>query len=165
MFETISKLSAEKRELILDLTPLAENEIRVQKERYPDCPVAYWKFLATFGYGKIKEPNEPANYPANFEFTKVLVSAELEYYKDTLVYENGAKGDILFFGFDSMGNGVGFDSGDDYQIVQVDNYRIVEKLNLDFKNFFVGLLICFPDLPVSYRGGKWKVATGEEYEF
>ncbi|MBX8803247.1 hypothetical protein HBA92_21205 [Ochrobactrum sp. MR28] len=79
-----------------------------------------------YGYGQIRGSDEPDNYSAHFEFSRELISATNEYYKDNLIYEHGAKGDVLFFGFDSTGIGFGFDKGDKYAIVRVDEYKIVE---------------------------------------
>lgn len=66
------------------------------------CPDAYWELLLRYGYGygQIRGSDEPDNYPAHFEFSRELISATNEYYKDNLIYEHGAKGDVLFFGFD-----------------------------------------------------------------
>lgn len=164
MFNDLTKLSPDRARLITNLKPAAEPDIVVQRAKYPECPVAYWDFLIRFGYGKIKEEDEPENFPAHFEFTNELISAVDEYYKDNLIYANGAKGDILFFGFDSLGTGFGFDMGDHYAVVRVDEFRIVEKLNIDFERFFIGLLVCYPDFPFSYASGEWFVETGEIYK-
>ncbi|WP_176037370.1 hypothetical protein [Brucella tritici] len=163
MFDDLIRLSPNRTQLIKNLKPVAETEIIAQRAKYPECPDAYWEFLIRFGYGKIKEENEPKNFPAHFEFTNELISAVDEYYKDRMIYDNGAKGDILLFGFDSLGTGFGFDSGDHYAVVRVDEFRIVEKLNIDFENFFLGLLVCYPDFPFSYASGEWSVETGEVY--
>lgn len=164
MFSDLVRLSSDRTRLITNLKPIAEAEIVSWRAKHPGCPGAYWEFLTRFGYGKIREDNEPENFPAHFEFTKKLVSAINEYYNDKLILENGAKGDVLFFGFDGLGSGFGFDSGDHYSVVRVDEFRIVEKLDIDFEQFFIGLLVCYPDFPSRYMPAKWLAEAGEEYQ-
>lgn len=163
MFEEIRELSADQLSLITDLKPLSANQVFSLQEEFPGCPDGYWKFLFQVGYGKIKEPSEPENFPAHFEYLERPLSAERNYYQDKRIYEGGAQGDILIFGVESTGTAFGFDTGDNYQIVEVDNYRIVRKLDLDFKAFTLGLLACYPDFPQQYQFGKWFNDLGDEF--
>lgn len=91
------------------------------------------------------------------------LSAEKEYYLDQRIHDGGGKGDILVFGIDSTGIAFGFDTGDDWCLVEVGNYRIANKLDLSFEEFVVGIFVCYPDFPVTCNKGKWITATGEEY--
>lgn len=163
MYDEICKLPLAKRCLMLGLEPMTPGSVASAKGGFPNCPESYWSFLMEIGAGKIKEPDEPENFPAHFAFLKRLLSAEKEYYFDRRIYEGGAKGDIMIFGVDSAGIAFGFDTGDGWRIVEVDNYGIVNKLSLPFEAFVLGVFVCYPDIPVSYADGKWKAATGEEY--
>lgn len=116
--------------------------------------------LGGIGAGKVREPDEPENFPPHFEFLEHFLSAEKEYYFDQEVYGLGAKGGVLIFGVESAGGVFGFDAGDDYQIVVIDNYRIVKKLFLSFEAFAVGVFACYPDFPTEYSSGKWRTANG-----
>ncbi|WP_175196635.1 hypothetical protein [Achromobacter deleyi] len=160
MYENIKSLLRNETSLELTLQPMSINDSESLKRLFPRCPTSYWAFLVEIGVGKIKGGDEPANYPAHFEFLVRPLSAEKEYYFDRQIYDGGAKGDILIFGLDSTGIAFGFDSGDDWRIVEADNHRIVTSLDLSFEDFVVGIFACYPDFPVSCSGGKWKTATG-----
>lgn len=98
-----------------------------------------------------------------FFFEGALVDAELELFHDKEIYKYGAKGPVKLFGSEWSGMNYGFDTGDGWRLVQIDTDRTVKSLNLSFKKFIEGMFVCYPDFPVSYEFGKWKVATGEEY--
>lgn len=150
-------------QLIKDLEPLTLGEINDIRDKYPLIPKDYLDFLKNFGPGKVREVGLPSRFPAHLEYLKEPESAENSYFKDRRIYENGAIGDIIIFGVESNGVAYGFDSEDDFNIVQVDNYRIVEKLGLNFQEFFFGVLACFPDFPKRFSLGIWYNDIDEEF--
>ena len=163
MYEELDQLDTEKKSLISTFVKVELEKILLYKSMLPKVPEEYWIFLSEVGYGKIQDPKEPSNYPAHFEISERLISAEKEYYEDKRIYEGGALGDILIFGFDSTGTANGFDTGNDYKLVEVDNYRISRVLDINFQYFIMGLLVCYPDSPERYALGKWYNYFGEEF--
>ena len=99
----------------------------------------------------------------HFVFERRLLSAEHEYFKDRQIYDHGASGDVWIFGWENMGTAYGFDSGDGWRLVQIDEYRIVIKLKLSFKEFVEGLIVCYPQIPMEYTNGVWKDGVNRNY--
>lgn len=148
-------LPDEKLALIATFSKFDETELAMIINDHPELPNEYFDFLRRFGYGKLREAGEPENFSAHFEVLMKLQSAEREYFGDTGIYQNGAKGDVLIFGLESTGIAYGFDVGNSNALVQVDNYRLVKNLRLSFAEFIFGLLACYPDLPERYEDGYW----------
>ncbi len=128
-----------------------------ERAKYPHCPESYWQFLLERGFGSLQQDGEP------FFFEKTLRSAEKDYFMDRLIYENGAKGDVMIFGSESMGTAYGFDSGDDWNLVEVDEFRIVTVLDLTFEEFVVGLVLCYPQIPMKRENEEWIDGVGTHY--
>lgn len=99
-----------------------------------------------------------------FYFEERLISAESELYQDRQIYEGGAKGDVMIFGHESMGTAYGFDTGDDWKLVEVDEFRIVTGLNLSFQQFIVGLVLCYPQIAMKVEGQEWIDGLGMRYK-
>lgn len=160
-----SELPNDKLALIDSFTALDESELQASyySNRLHQLPAEYIDFLREYGYGKVRERGEPQNFPAHFEILRYPLSAEKDYYQDTRIYENGAKGDVLIIGLESTGIAYGFDIGEGSALVQIDNYRLVRKLNMSFCEFFFGLLACYPDLPEKYVDGYWFNDIDERY--
>lgn len=148
-------LPDEKLALIANFSKLDATELAMIISDHPELPNEYFNFLRRFGYGKLREAGEPKNFPAHFEVLMKPKSAEREYFGDTEIYQNGAKGDVLIFGLESTGIAYGFDVGNGNALVKVDNYRLVTNLHLNFPEFIFGLLACYPDLPEKYEDGYW----------
>ncbi len=163
MFSDENDLPTDQQALIAGLAPLSDEAVEKACSIGSCLPDAYRKFLKNFGAGKIKAPNEPANFPAHFEVLEQLRSAEKDYFQDTMIFEHGALGDVLIFGVESTGICYGFDSGDNNAVVQVDNYRIVKKLDLVFEEFIFGIIACYPDFPEKYDNGLWVNDLGDRF--
>jgi hypothetical protein len=140
------------------LTPVSESEILALSYLYPSCPVEYLEFIRERGVGALIDNGE------HFVFESHLLSAEQEYFQDREIYSRGAKGDVLIFGWESGGTAFGFDVGDNWQLVEVDEYRTVTKLGLSFKRFVEGMLVCYPQIPMSYSAGRWEDGLKMKYE-
>lgn len=156
MFEHLEDFGVATTVFLADLRPLSDNEINALREQFLDCPDEYFAFLAERGTGELEEG-------LMFFFQNGLIDAENDLFRDKKIYDFGAKGPIKIFGYDGNETSYGFDTGMDWRLVAVDSSRIVKHLSLSFVQFIEGLFVCYPDYPVSYDGGKWKVATGEEY--
>jgi len=163
MFSERSNFSKEQQALILGLTPMNDEAVKNAVYLAQNVPNSYIKFLKNFGAGKIKPPNEPDRFPAHFEILERLYSAEKEYFQDTRIYEQGAKGDVLIFGTESTGICFGFDSGNKNSVVRIDNYRIVENVALNFEQLIFGILACYPDFPETYENGIWSNDLGDKF--
>ena len=163
MFSDKNELPMDQQALIAGLSPLNDEAVEHACSIGSCLPEGYAEFLKNFGAGKIKAPSEPANFPAHFEVLKVLRSAEKDYFQDRIIYEHGAHGDVLIFGVESTGICYGFDSGNNNALVQVDNYRIVQKLDLDFDEFIFGIVACYPDFPEKYENGLWVNDLGDQF--
>lgn len=156
MFEHLDGISENSSELLGDLTPVTTQNVNALREKYPNCPDGYFHFLEERGVGGLEDGEM-------FFFEESLVDAESELFLDKEIYKFGAKGPIKIFGSEWSGFNYGFDTGDEWALVQVDTDRTVKKLDISFKKFIEGMFVCYPDYPVSYDDGKWTVATGEEY--
>jgi hypothetical protein len=157
MFEQLDSIRPDLEPMFERLRKADPETINRERARYPKCPEAYWQFLLERGFGALQQDGEP------FYFEQALRSAETDYFLDRLIYENGAKGDILIFGSESMGTVYGFDSGDDWKLVEVDEFRIVTVLDLTFEEFVVGLVLCYPQIPVKRENERWVDGIGTHY--
>jgi hypothetical protein len=165
MYEHLIGLQPSGMDLLGGLKPLSSAELVKIRQKWPSAPGEYLAFLAERGSGSLEDgsPLPP------FFFGPELLNAERDYYGDALFRENGpfeagAKGDVWIFGTDSTGTAFGFDSGDGWRILQIDNMRWVTRLDLSFKQFIEGLLICYPQLPRRYAENKWFDSSGASYE-
>lgn len=156
MFEHLDHFGLEPVGFLSDLKPLDETKVDALRKQFPDCPDEYFAFLAERGAGELEEG-------LMFFFLNGLIDAENDLFKDREIFKFGAKGPVKIFGDDGNETSYGFDTGADWGIVSVDSSRIVKHLSLSFVQFIEGLFVCYPDYPVSYDDGKWKVATGEVY--
>lgn len=143
------------------LLPLAVQEIA---RRHVGIPAEYLTYLEEIGTGEWKDELGFAPY----YFFPRPENAAKEYFKDSLIFDDdddnpGAKGDVWLFACNSVGTGYGFDSGDGWRLVEIDTYRSVTRLDLPFRLFVEGLLVCYPFVPVGYKEGKWFDATGDVY--
>ena len=157
MYEHLETLRPEQGPLLASLIQRSDAEIQAVIDAYPSCPAEYIQFLRERGSGALLDDGE------HFVFERRLVSAEHDYFQDKQIYDHGAKGDVLIFGWESMGTAYGFDTGDDWQIVEIDEYRTVTKLELSFKQFVEGLLVCYPQIPMKHRSGKWEDGVKRQY--
>ncbi|WP_237226385.1 hypothetical protein [Rubinisphaera sp. JC750] len=157
MYEHLESLRPDQGPLLASLSPSSDPEIQAVVDAHPSCPAEYLQFLRERGAGAMLDEGE------HFVFERQLVSAEREYFQDKQIYDHGAKGDVLIFGWESMGTAYGFDTGDDWQIVEIDGDRTVTKLDLSFKQFVEGLLVCYPQIPTKYGAGKWEDGVKRQY--
>lgn len=156
MFKELEKLRSDLGVILLSaLTPHSTSDVAAIAEKWPSCPTDYLTFLIERGSGPLIHEGE------HFLFVHNLLSAEKEYYGDRLIYDYGAKGDIMIFGWESSGTAYGFDSGDEWHLVEVDEFRIVTRLGLSFRQFVEGLLICYPQIPMRYESGVWFDGVGQ----
>lgn len=139
------------------LQKLSLQTIAEMRKQHPGCPESYWTFMLERGFGAVEQDGEP------FYFQEKLLSAETEVYFDRQIYDNGAKGDVLIFGHESMGTSYGFDSGDDWKLVEVDEFRIVTPLDLTFEEFVAGLVLCYPQIPMRVENNEWIDGVGVRY--
>jgi hypothetical protein len=158
MFENLESIRDDLEPMFGRLRKLTFEVVGPMREIYPHCPPEYWKFLMERGAGPLEQDGEP------FFFEDHLVSAEKELYRDRLIYDNGAKGDVMIFGHESMGTAYGFDSGDGWRLVEVDEFRIVTPLSLTFEQFIVGLVLCYPQIAMSVEGEEWIDGVGTRYQ-
>jgi hypothetical protein len=158
MFEQLDFIRPDLKPMLGRLRKLPPEVVGPMMEKYPHCPSSYWEFLLQRGAGPLELDGEP------FYFAESLVSAETELYCDRLIYEHGAKGDIMVFGHESMGTAYGFDSGDFWHLVEVDEFRIVTRLQLTFEQFVVGLILCYPQIAVCVDGNEWIDGVGARYQ-
>ena len=157
MFENVEDLRNDLKPMFGSLQKLSPKTIAAMRTQYPECPEAYWLFLLEWGFGAVQQDGEP------FFFEKRLLSAEKELYFDRQIYQNGAKGDVLIFGHESMGTSYGFDTGDGWRLVEVDEFRIVTPLDLTFAEFITGLVLCYPQIPMRVENNEWIDGLGARY--
>ena len=157
MFEHLETLRPDLKPMFGRLRKIPQDVVATMQERLPECPHAYWTFLLERGAGVIEQDGEP------FCFEERLMSAETELYYDRLIYENGAKGDVIIFGHESMGTAYGFDTGDGWKLVEVDEFRIVTPLELTFEQFVIGLVLCYPQIAMKVESGEWVDGIGTRY--
>ena len=70
----------------------------------------------------------------------------------------------MIFGSENMGTAYGFDSGDNWRLVEVDEFRIVTPLSLTFEQFINGLILCYPQIATSVEGEEWIDGVGTRYQ-
>lgn len=140
------------------LTPLSDEQISVQKLRHIGVPDAYWRFVRDIGVGIVKYGTDIV-----FNFDETLLNASTELYHDREIFELGAKGEVKIFGSELAGISYGFDSGRDFQLVEIDDYRQVEPLDLTFDQFVIGLAVCYPQIPIKCDGHEWFDIVGAAY--
>src|SRR5690606_22547862 len=136
--------------------PLNDVEEMSIKKDFPSIPDEYISFMKRYGYGEIKE--KESSWPI-LTISRSLVVAE-DYFGDDNMYidgpyEPGAKGKVLIFGYDVSGNAIGFDSGDGWRLVEIDNMRWVMRLNLSFSEYVEGLFACYPQTPIRFSDDTW----------
>ena len=159
MFENLESLRPDLKPMFARLCKSARDRVDTMQRRYPRCPEAYWTFMIERGSGSLQQDGEP------FFFEERLISAETELYGDRQIYQNGAKGDIMIFGHESMGASYGFDTGDAWKLVEVDEFRIVTPLDLSFEQFVFGLVLCYPQIAMKAESGVWIDGVGVRYKF
>lgn len=157
MFERLDSIRPDLQPMFRGLQQVDAEIINAERAKYPHCPEAYWRFLLERGFGGLQQAGEP------FFFERTLRSAEKDYFLDSLIYENGAKGDIMIFGSESMGTAYGFDSGNDWRLVEADELRTVTALDLSFEEFVLGLVLCYPQIPIKRENGDWVDGVGTRY--
>ncbi|MBK8287035.1 MAG: hypothetical protein IPK97_20415 [Ahniella sp.] len=165
MYENLDKLNMLAPVLLRELRPLgadALDDIRQLSQRFP---AEYLSFLHERGYGVMKE--DVSSFPL-LVVNQRPVDAARDYFGDDLIYsdgpyEEGAKDVVWIFGLDSTGTAFGFDSGDSWRLLEIDNSRCITRLDLTFKQFIEGLFICYPQRPIGFSSGIWRDSGGVEY--
>lgn len=158
MYEHLDEISQHASECLAELTPASPRLISEMRTSNPNCPEEYFQFLEERGFGGLEEG-------FMFQFEEGLIDAEKDLFFDREIYKFGAKGPIKIFGSEISGINYGFDSGFDWKLAQVEPNRLVTHLNISFKKFVEGMFVCYPNFPVSFSNGKWRLATGEEYSW
>jgi hypothetical protein len=158
MFMDLETLRPDLKPMFGRLRKAAEQAVAEMRQKYPYCPESYWAFMMERGSGALEQDGEP------FFFVEQLLSAESEIYRDRQIYENGAKGDVMIFGYESMGTTYGFDTGNDWKLVEIDEFRIVTPLDLTFKEFVVGLVLCYPQIAIRVENREWVDGLGNRYK-
>lgn len=158
MYENLEALNALGRALMERLRPVSSDEAYVMRQQWPLAPNEYFAFMQERGHGEIKE--EDSALPL-LTIQPMLRPAAADYFGDDGIYkdgpyEQGAKGEVWLFGWDSTGTAFGFDSGDNWRLVEIDNMRWITRLDLSFCQFIEGLLVCYPQRPVSFSNGTWR---------
>lgn len=156
-FESLEALRPDVKPLFRQLRKAPAERISRMRQAHPECPESYWQFLSERGSGPLEQDGTP------FTFEEELLSAEKDVFGDGEIYSNGAKGDLLLFGHESMGVYYGFDTGKQWGLVEVDEFRIVTPMHLSFDEFVVGLVLCYPQIAIKVHGGEWFDATGNSY--
>ncbi|WP_454674023.1 hypothetical protein [Achromobacter pestifer] len=100
------------------LAPLSLNELEGIREAWPGIPEDYLQFLYEKGAGLMDDG-------FHFVFLRVPLNAESDVFNDDLIYVHGAMGKVCVFGHDQSGLTFGFDTGSNWRLVQVDEYREV----------------------------------------
>lgn len=139
MYEYLDGLDP-KGGLLNGLAPLSQSEIDQIAKAWPGIPDDYLVFLRERGAGGMEEG-------FHFVFLRAPLDAERDVFKDDLVTRNGAKGPICVFGHDQSGLTFGFDAGDEWRILEIDEYRELVPLDLSFRQFAEGLLQKYPQTP------------------
>ena len=165
MYENLEALSTLGNGLLARLTPVSSAEINMLRQQWPAAPSEYFAFMQDRGHGEIKE--DDCSLPL-LTIHPTLLSASADYFGDDGIYqdgpyEEGAKGDVWLFGWDSTGTAFGFDSGDEWRLLEIDNMRWITRLELSFCQFIEGLLVCYPQRPVSFLDGIWRDSGGVSY--
>ncbi len=157
MFEKLETIRPDLEPMFGRLRKADTNALREMMAQHPGCPDSYWAFVLERGTGAVEQEGEP------FYFEERLLSAEFEVFQDRQIYDNGARGDVMVFGHESMGTTYGFDTGRDWSLVEVDEMRIVTPLALTFEEFVVGLVLCYPQIAMTVANGEWIDGVGKRY--
>ncbi|MFK0378908.1 hypothetical protein [Pandoraea sp. NPDC090278] len=164
MYENLKPLQPKGIPLLEDVVPLQEPEIAAIVARLPGIPNEYLVFLKEVGVGVWKDQADLSPY----YFPRTPEDAARDHFKDTLIYEEydgnpGAFGTVWIFAYDCVGTGYGFDSGDNWKIVEIDTTRTITRLELSFRRFVEGLLVCYPLIPTQYSDGTWVDLAGDSH--
>jgi hypothetical protein len=157
MFENLETFRPDLTPMFGSLRKTEPDAVIEMQRQHPECPESYWSFLLERGAGAVQQDGEP------FFFEERLLSAEIELYRDRQIYDNGAKGDVMIFGHESMGTAYGFDTGDGWKLVEVDEFRVVTPLELTFAEFIIGLVLCYPQIAMKVEKGEWVDGVGTRY--
>lgn len=165
MYENLETLNALGPALLRGLRPLGDDDLHEVRQLSQHFPPDYLSFLNERGHGVINE--DDGSFPLLVVGHRPIDAAK-EYFGDELIYADGpygegAKGLVWLFGTDSTGTAFGFDSGDDWRLVEIDNARCITRLELTFKQFIEGLFVCYPQTPVSFSSGIWRDSAGDTY--
>jgi hypothetical protein len=157
MYENLKKLHVQAADFLTNFEPSDGASIEAMKREYPACPQSYARFLYEVGQGFCDEGE------LHFEFFDGLKDAERDSFFDDQIYQFGAKGAIKLFGTDMCSSYFGFDTGQDWKLVEVTADHYVETHNIDFKSFVEGMFVCAPYMPIKHEDGIWYNAAGEQY--
>jgi len=165
MYEKLEVFNALGCALLERLTPVSSGEISVMRQQWPAAPDEYFAFIQERGHGEIKEDDRALLL---LTIQPMLLSAKADYFGDDGIYkdgpyESGAKGEVWLFGWDSVGTAFGFDSGDNWRLLEIDNMRWITRLDLSFCQFVEGLLVCYPQRPASFANGVWRDSGDVSY--
>lgn len=165
MYENLETLNPLGRALLERLIPVLPEQALTLRKRWPSAPNEYFEFMNERGHGEIKEDDSAFSL---LTIQSTLLSAASDYFGDDGIYkdgpyEPGAKGDVWLFASDSTGTAIGFDSGDNWRLLEVDNMRWITRLDLSFRQFIEGLLVCYPQRPVSFTNSTWYDSGNFEY--
>ncbi|MBA4152282.1 MAG: hypothetical protein C0509_06950, partial [Acinetobacter sp.] len=157
MYENLEIFNTNGLPLLQRLMPVPSGQVLAMRQRWSSAPNEYFVFMQERGHGEIKEDDSALPL---LTIQPTLLSAATDYFGDNGVYQDGpyepgAKGEVWLFGSDSTGTAVGFDSGDSWRLVEVDNMRWVTRLDLSFRQFIQGVLVCYPQRPVRFANGTW----------
>lgn len=158
MFENLEMLRPDLKPMFGRLRRATPQGVVEMSQRHPSCPMSYWTFMLERGAGAMEQDGEA------FVFEEHLTSAASDFYGDGLIYKHGAKGEVMIFGHESMGTAYGFDSGYGWKLVEVDEFRMVTPLDLNFEQFVVGLVLCYPQIAVRVENGEWIDGVGTRYK-
>ncbi|MGK9416196.1 hypothetical protein ACSSUR_08570 [Pseudomonas cedrina] len=165
MYENLEAFNALGYALLERLTPITSGEVSVMQQQWPAAPGDYFAFMQERGHGEIKEDDSALPL---LTILPTLCPAAADYFGDDGIYkdgpyEPGARGEMWLFGWDSAGIAFGFDSGDNWRLLEIDNMRWITRLDLSFCQFVEGLLVCYPQRPVSFANGVWRDSGDVSY--
>lgn len=157
MYENLEVLNPLGSALLERLRPVPPDQVLALRQRWSGAPNDYFAFVQERGQGEIKE--DDSSLPL-LTIWPTLLSAATDYFGDDGIYkdgpfEPGAKGEVWLFGSDSTGAAIGFDSEDNWRLLEVDNMRWITRLDLSFRQFIEGLFVCYPQRPVRFANGTW----------
>jgi hypothetical protein len=142
MYQHLDALTAkmDRAWFFKDLSPLQTEELESITGRWPDLPAEYISFLREQGAGPIEDG-------FHFNFLRVPLDACTEVFRDRLILERGAKGDVVIFGHDQTDSSYGFDTGNQNALVEVTEDRQVTPFRGTFGQFLERLVSDYPQLP------------------
>jgi hypothetical protein len=142
MYQHLDSLTAQMDRVwfFKDLSPLKPEELDLVTNRWPNLPADYISFLRERGAGPIEDG-------FHFNLLRMPLDASTEVFKDRLILERGAKGDVVIFGHDQAHSSYGFDTGNQNALVEVDEYRQVNAIPATFSQFLERLVTEYPQLP------------------